>query len=417
LNPALASAIVDCLRADRFPDNTLSEIKQFSRREWNRTLFWLNGSGLSHYFLTRLLDSGSERAVPPEIVAYLARNFAQNQRRVDAMGREFAYLNQRLTDAGVEFAAVKGFELAPDYCPNLSLRSWYSHDYLVSHACFPHAGRVLEQAGYSIRRRGAKGEVVFSIQPLVTPAHMETCYTEEFPRMVVLHQSMWSSEHSKVRVSPPPDALLRRHQRSWQNISFSALADEDALVFLTLDTFEHVLGYWCKLSWFFEIANFLRIKAQDPEFWQRFYNRIDQSGKLPEIAGLVFLLASRLFHVELPSAIRLQVSNLRRPLAMWVEHYGWKWAGAKYPGSKLSLFLQRELIDDPVAWEELSQQRLFLVHRLQRIAKPATSIPSEATVNRRNWRSALKRMKFHGLTTYRYAMEVPRWKRLLAEGR
>jgi len=117
LNRALAKFIVDCLRMIGSPQEPLAEIQQFSRRDWDRTAFWLNGSGLAHYFLRRVRELQSEGAVPSEVLARLARNLTVNQCRLEVMAGEFNDLNHRLSDASLSYAAVKGFDLAPDYAP------------------------------------------------------------------------------------------------------------------------------------------------------------------------------------------------------------------------------------------------------------------------------------------------------------
>ena len=414
MNRALARCIVDCLRMTGSPQEHLAEIQHFSRRDWDRTVFWLNGSGLAHYFLLRLRELQAEGAVPSEVLGRLAHNFAANQCRLEVMAGEFNDLNHRLSGASLSYVAVKGFDLAPDYCPNLSLRTWYSHEYLLPLGCFGRAQEVLEKAGYRLRAIGVRGEGVFSVQPLRTPAHPDECYTAGFKRLVVLQHRMWNADYSKVNVSPPADVLKRLRIANWQNVSFPVLADEDALILSVLDTFEHILNYWCKLSWLFEIAYLLQGRSADSTFWQRFYDRIEHCGKLPEIAGAVFLLALRFFRLEAPPAVRLRLSDLPCSLRIWVDHYGWEWASAKYPGSKLCLFLHRELIQNQAAWREVRRRRLFPIQRWHGSAEAdGSKLPARLDARRSGWSHVLRRAKFHGVTTSQYAWEVPRWKRLL----
>jgi hypothetical protein len=415
LNQALATNIVDSLCITQSTQSSFDGLKGFGQRAWQGTLFWLSGSGLPHHLLMRLREFDYESVLPPEILGNLSRNFAENQRRIEVLAEEFNNLNNRLFDAEVEFAAVRGFELSPDYCADLSLRTWYTHEYLVPMESIPRARKTVEQAGFPFRQTGPRGELCFAVPAMQPPRRVEDTYKASFPRMVVLHYRMWNGGDSKISVFPPEDTLRRTRALRWKGISFPTLAEDDLLIFLVADTFARVLSYWCKLSWFYEIANFLRVKSSEADFWARFYSRINGCGKLPELAGVVFLLASHLFKVELPTAIRSQISNLPQPLSAWVDHYGRQWALAKYPGSKLSLLLHGELVEDRAIWEEFRRHRLFPFPRRRTVISAGSSESSGSRREQRDWTRILRRLKFHGQTTYTYLRELPGWERLLNE--
>ncbi len=415
MNRVLASKIVESLGMTASPGTALEELKRFSRREWQGILWWLSGSGLSHHFLRCLREQNCEGALPAQITACLSRNYAQNRRRVSIMAQEFDGLNHRLSEAGVEYAAVRGFELTPDYCRDLSFRTWYTHEYVLQEEYIPRARKVVELAGFPFRQTGLRGELCFAVPEMQPPSRVEDTYEAEFPRMVVLHRQIWNGNRSGIDVCPPEQMLRRLEMRQWEGISFSTFADDDLLAFLVMDTFVRVLSYWCKLSWFFEIANYLRTRATNATFWEDYYARIGGCGKLPEISNIVFLLASHLFEIDLPPAVRLRTARLSATLRAWVQLYGRRWALAKYPGSKLSLLMQEELVDDLETWKDVRRRSLFPFLPSSHAGVTTRPIPVTNEKSQHSWSRIFRRLRFHGPATYGYLREQSRWKNQLQQ--
>lgn len=413
LNRTLASKIVESLSARPSTNAVYGDMRKCDPRDWQETLWWLSGSGLPHYFLARLEQSGREGTLPRGILEHLAQNFNANQRRVEVMALEFDALNRRFGEAGLKFAAVRGFELAPEYCSNLSLRTWYTHEYIFPAEMIREASRIVQVAGYPFRRVGSRGELCFAAPEMQVPSRLEDSYTAAFPRMVVLHAQAWDSDGTGINASAPKDWVQRLVTRRSQGLAFPTLGDEDLLAVTLLDTFVRVLNYWCKLSWFFEICNFLHVRFSDPIFWSLFYTRIADCGTLPQIADFLFLLSSTLFEVDLPEPIRFSVSRLNPALVLWVHRYGKEWALSKYPGSKLPLLAQRELIDDPEKWKKIRRQKLFPFPPRQNSLQGNTGIAIHAQTSRRISR-VFDRLRFHVPATYSYLMQLPHWKRLLS---
>jgi len=413
LNRELASRIVESMSSHGARDQVYEEMKQFSAAEWKQTLWWLSGSGLPHYLLARLQHSYRESVLPPAIYAILSQNLSANQQRVDIMAEELASLTSRLSDVGVNCAVVRGFELAPEYCSNLWLRTWYTHEYVVSAEQLKSASRVVEQAGYPFRQCGFRGEYYFAVPGLRSPSKLEDAYSAAFPRIVVLHSQIWDHNGTGIDVPVPYDLLLRTVSRSSHGVCFPTLAEDDLLAVTLIDTFARVLSYWCKLSWLLEISYFLQVMRSDDIFWGNFYRRIADCGKLPQIADFLFSLCASVFDAVLPEIVRDRISGLNPALALWSRHYGKQWALAEYPGSKLSLLVQRELIGDRGAWKRMSRQKLFPL-------SPARGMPSgnvARTTKRRQVTGKISRLlgriRFHGPATYAYLRELPRWKRIL----
>ena len=419
MNRALAQAVVESLRVAGENEKPLLRLATFTRRDWQQTLPWLDDSGLALCLLERVKREESRGALPAEIQARLQRDLVNNRRRVTKMKQEFDSLNRRFETAGVEYAVLKGFALIPDYCPDAALRSQYDYDYLVHPESLDNAQQALLAAGYSQRIGNTefvqKGESLFSIQPLSYPSSDEDFYSAEFPRAVELHLKLWHYDRARINLEEPSDILGRKYLTNLEGLRFPVLADEDALIGQALHAFQHILDYWCRPSCFLEIAYFLARRHSDAAFWERFRSRVECHRCLDQIVGLVFSMAESLFQAPIPAEVSAWTTeNLPATLSRWVELYGKKWAIARFPGSKLSLLLHREFIEDPQVWREIWTSRLFPFHRPVKVVE-ATS-PTMMSHGRATWdqgRFALSRLSFHLNGLVSYTWELPRWKRNL----
>jgi hypothetical protein len=419
MNRALAQCVVESLRVTGPFEELLVRLGTFSRRDWQQTLPWLDDSGLALYLFERLHQSGLRQALPVEIEARLLGNLDSNRRRLAKMREEFASLNRRFEAAGVEYAVLKGFALVPDYCPDAGLRSQYDYDYLVAEGSLAKAQQVLEAAGYSkkVQSPGFEkvGASLFAPQSLHLPASDEDFYSSGISRTVELHLSLWEPNRDRIRLETPAGALDRTTLATWEGLRFPVLADEDALVLQALHAFQHTLDYWCRPSCFLEIAYFIARRHSDSAFWERFRSRLEGRRHLFEIVGLVFALAASLFKAPIPTEVRAWTTeNLSAALSLWVQRHGWNWALARFPGSKLSLLVHRQFVEDADLWKDVMLSRLIPIHRPARVVESGNpTLSSRTLATWGQWRYVYSRVKFHVGGALGYAWELPRWKLVL----
>ena len=420
MNRLLAQCIVGSLGVAGSCEEHLERLNRFGQRDWQKVLPWLDDSGLALYLLERTHPATSRRVLPAEVRTRLEGNLANNQRRLAAMKSEFASLNRNFEAAGVEYAVLKGFALVPDYCPDAALRCQYDYDYLVRPGSADLAARALRLAGYrqTIQSPGFEPPEVslFTSQPLSPPSADADFYSADIPRGVELHSHLWqSADQHRVILDVPPGALDRRRLANWEGLSFPVLADEDALLFQSLHAFHHVLSHWCRLACFLEIAHLMMRRHSDAKFWERFASSVSSYRHLPQAIGLVFSMAALLFGAPLPSAFAPSPNQRFSPVAsLWARQFGKNWALTRFPGSKLSLFLHREFVDDSSAWRDVRHSRLFPFHRPARVAEARDATrTSRWAANLDQWRFAGSRAKFHLAGLMSYALHVPRWNRVL----
>jgi hypothetical protein len=419
MNRNLALAVVRSLAVTGPSAERLGRFKTFSIREWRRTFAWLDDSGLALKLLDAVDRTGAADVLPPRVTKKLRVRLASNRQRLARMKQEFDSLNRAFERAGVDYAVLKGFSLMPEYWLDASLRSQYDYDYLVHPRSLEIAKQVLETAGLYEKSQSPgldpQGATLFVGEPLDYSASGEEWYSLRIPRRVELHLSLWEHDRDAIRVQTPQDALERKRYACWDGLHFPVLADDDALIFQCLHAFHHILDYWCRPSCFLEIARFIAGRASDQDFWDRLRSRVGGHSYLPEIAGLVFRLASELFGAPIPGRFSLGGASRRsRALDLWVRRYGTDWSLALFPGSKLSLFLHREFVEDPAAWSDVWRSRLLPFHRPARVAEPReSSLKLNWKAKWQQWRFVAARFRYHFAGLVAYAWHVRGWTRML----
>ena len=416
MNRALIQSIVDSLRVTGTNEQPLASLGLFPEREWYRVLPWLDESGLGLYLLRRLDDSHTLAALPPTVRNQLQQNLAVNQRRLSVMKTEFDSLNRCFSAANVEYVVLKGFALIPEYCPDASLRSQYDYDFLVHQGSASAARHSLRAQGYSLKVKNPgfkkENESLFAAEALTIPPADESFYSPSIPRAVELHLSLWESNGDMIRVETPADVLNRKRLANCEGLYFPVLSEEDSLVLQVLHAFQHMINFWCRPSCFLEIAHFLSGRQNDADFWERFRLRVKDCRQLPHMVGMVFSMAQLLFLAPLrPGVAAWTTGALPAVLSLWVERYGREWSLARFPGSKLSLFVHRAFIEEPDTWKSVERSRLLPLHRPAQVVESGDQ--GFASHWRLKWeqsRYALSRLKFHLRGLLRYAWELPSWK-------
>ena len=416
--------MVSCLAVNGPAASVVARLRYWTRRDWKRALAWLHTSGLALYFRHRLRELGVEEELPSEVRARLSRNHTTHCLRVAAMRNEFNRLNRCFTDAGIRFAALKGFSLVPEYCADATLRTQYDFDYLVAPESEARAGQALRAAVYVGSSGGNAGPSLFfpADRPPRIPANDDELYSLALPPRVEVHTRLWEPGPEEFHAPALEDALRRAQIRNWLGLSFPALADEDTLAFQVLHALRHVFENWCQLSIILEIATFLERRANDEVFWERFCQRADACPGLAKAAAVMFSLSAGLFGARIaPSLGHWMAINLTPPLALWLERYGRDSALGNFMGEKFSLFLHREFIADATMWRSVRRRKLVPLHAPSRAAR--ASSPGWGTWLSAALRQAVHvtcRLRFHSLSAVRYAWELPRWerlrRRLLVEG-
>ena len=420
MKPTLAEAVVDFLGFSGQTSEHLDELKGFQQREWQRTLPWLHDAGLALYFLQKLKDTNATNILPRSTSSRLEENLTANRRRVGYMARQFDFLNQKFNGAGVRYAAVKGFSLIPQFCPDASLRHQSDLDYLVDNQSLPVAQRMLEDAGYFLKRCSAN-EFVFLMPSaqIVPPADEQ--YEAHAPHAVELHLAFWDTDFHGVLLEAPNFSVENIRIHRWRGLPFRALPEADACLLQVMHAFNHILSGWVRMSWLYEIGYFLNQRRTDTLLWEHIERRIGGDPLLREVVAVVTELSAHLFGAPLPPTPRIWAEGIRPAVRIWIQNYARTWVFGKdrvdqfslFPVAKLVLFFHQQYLSDASVRRHLIRIRLLPWEGLFRRAHSITTTSSTNSRGRgRQLERALIQLLFHVMSGLRYLWEIPRWRRL-----
>jgi len=415
----LAETIVGFLSFSGEAHDQAAQLRKFSERDWDRTLGWLDDTGLALYFLQKLKDAGPASVVPSLVLFGLEKRFTANQERVANMARQFDFLNARFRDSGVRYAVVKGLSLVPQFCPDANLRHQGDFDYLVDDKSLPIAQRVLVEAGYVLRPSYSSQEFKFLMPSMGKAPANEEQYEAHAPYAVELHLDIWDSDAHKVPLRQPLFLLDNATTRQWGGFAFPVFPDEDAFLVQVLHACQHLFGYWIRISWLWEIGHFLTRRASDASLWSRVEQRVGESTVLREFVVVVTELVAKLFAAPIPATVGVWGQSIRPAARVWIDNYARHWVFGEvpayqfrlFPRAKLVLFLQQQYVGDVSAQKGFVRRRIFASTRLSGIARTIRDEPSTA-LKAAWWRRHRlgRRAVFHALAGFRYLCEIPRWR-------
>jgi Uncharacterised nucleotidyltransferase len=403
----VAEAVVAVLR-EPLSDEGRRKLATFQLKEWESSYHWLDANGLALYFRNMVCKNKLESCLPCEMLARLDRNYSDNQSRLAHHLVEFRAVNQRLQDAGIRFANLKGFTLEPDYCPDLSLRYQCDLDFIVRRTDGGLCRAVLEQLGY--RLTCEESDTLEFKPPEDSIPHIADLYKPRKTQALEVHFGAPTRQ-----LDLEEDCLDRTIWVNRFGITFPCLSEPDMFFSLIFHLYRHLLGEWIRLSWFYELYCYLQQHASDAVFWRSVLDRAEADRDAARALALVMAFSKQAFSALLPESLVIFCStNLGRSARLWISHYGPEMLFSDFPGNKLYLLLLREISTNQDEWQELSRKRLLPLH------SPARALFGKSWAERvryipGNARYSLSRARFHAREGFRYLKEQRRWKRRIAQ--
>lgn len=393
----------------------LQVLRSASSREWQRTIKWLDHSGLALYFLQRVEAEGAS-CLPADILRQLTERKKNNEQRVARLKEISESINRGFERNGVRYAVLEGFSLTPEYCADPCNRAQSDLDYLIARESIVAAKNVLSEQGYLLKR--LEGEELSFWIPAPEPTDAAQQYSPNGPWMVELHLSTWDQSLFRIplKIAEPSFAELRMHK--WNGFEFPCLPKRLVFAGQILHSFKHVLDGWIRLSWLFEIACFLRDQSDDRLFWEEFDQIVRAEPLLAEFVAIVTCLAVDLFEPRVPESMQKYIQDLRPAVRVWLQEYAPGWLFERFPRyeiclfspSKLSMFL-KELYCAPQADSGADDFRvLFPLHRLKRLVqrRNTQTTAMRSIIYKTRW-LALHSI-YHAGATLRYMWELRRWR-------
>lgn len=396
-------AVVIAIFRDADRNQHYHELRRFSAGAWQRNFHWLDASGLALYFLHRLTSLDIADAVPASVLWQLQERQRNNRLRTNALFKEAAELNIAFRDAGLHYANLKGFTLAPEYCPDLSLRCQTDCDFLIDHRDPERCGDVLKTRGYSLIAAN-RHVMEFKTDAGCTPS-IRDLYKPRKEKSVEVHLCSGRPEfHLSV--------LERARLFIVQGVLCPALSDIDMFLAQAFHLFRHLRSEWTRVAWLLEFRHFAIARHADTAFWDAARERAAQVSGAALAIGVVVRMAEKAFGAFAPVELTSwSCPQVRTEVGLWIERYGDDVLLADFPGSKLYLILERAISGDQASPE--IRRRLFPRH----VPAAIVAAPSPALAKRLLAASArcgyfLFRLRFHITAGFHYFVASWRWRHL-----
>ena len=394
------------------PDfSRLSVLHRSSASRLRRLLRWLDQSGLALYLLTQLQEHHALDQVPVNFRDALECRLTANQARTEAMLAEFARLVESFNRNGVRLVALKGFTLTPAFCSVPHLRHQTDFDFLVAPDSLENAKRVMQSCGYEQQENGELGEATFATPLRHIPSPNDDIYAIPEHREVDLVTTLHQAAHG-VSIEVPMGGLDSAEIRTLHGISFPALPAAEMFCLQVMHAFKHLLGYWVRPSWLFEIGYFIDRHFSQHHLWRDITDRMGRDPKRRNAFGLVISLTNRLWPRPIPQALAdWCLQSLPPRIELWVAHFGMHTAVSDLDGAKLTLFVHREFVDDRNHWNSYLSDRIFPVGRHASIGTVANNDSwTRITAKVAQWRHTMRRSIFHVQSLFSLPVHAIRWK-------
>jgi len=306
-----------------------------SPKEWHSLLRWLDTAGLALYFLDRLEELGLIESVPPQVLARLRQNLADNTERIGSLITESATIQHRFQSAGLSYCVVKGFSLWPLSVPKIELRSQLDLDFLVSEESSTEAQRILEELGFRvIRIIGRTMELRAGEERTSNPGDL---YRAGLSRTVELHTE-------QVRPGRP-SRLAHARNLSFHGISMPVLRPTDLFLGQGMHLYKNLLcSQFSRVAHLMEFRHHVIARRGDEGFWKELEQQVREDRAACVGLGAATLLIARVMGPFAPEAFtRWTVDQLPATAGLWADLFAHRTVLASFPGSKLYTLLQKEL--------------------------------------------------------------------------
>jgi hypothetical protein len=394
------------------PDfSRLGVLRESSTFTIGKLLRWLDQSGLALYLWMQLQDHDALGDLPEQFREALTLRFEANRQRTRAMIGEFSRLVQSLTANGVQFCALKGFTLVPEFCRSAHLRHQTDIDFLIAKGSLEKAKNAIRSCGYEHKATREAGEITFATPLRHIPSAKDDIYAIPRHREVDLLTTLRLDSHG-VSINVPLGCFERLDYKTLNGLSFPVLPTEQRFCLQVMHAFKHLLGFWVRVSWLFEIAYFMDRHHGDTALWRAVIGQMGPDIKARNAFGLIISLAKTLFARQIPQLLDdWCLRSLPLRIEAWVSQFGWKTATSDLDGAKWTLFVHQEFIDHPKSWNSYLIDRLFPIREaLSMDAVITKHVGSRMNIPASQWRHMMRRSLFHARTLFSLPLEAIRWK-------
>ena len=385
-----------------------ARLGEFQLKDWLRAKYWLDVSGLSLYFLDRLIALDLESCVPETFVNQLRTHGKENRDRCNSLFVEITQLTRALQQRNIECAVLKGISLPIESVPESSLRNQMDIDILVRNSDAELTKNCLATFGYGLDAvSGSTWE--YKAGPSGTSS-LENLYQVRSERSVEVHLI---DDLSSVKNA---DRLTRAECRSVRGELLPCLSAADAFVLQGQHLFKHMCGEHTRTSWVLEYWRHVCARYSDAAFWAEVESIAKGEPGAKTAIGAATLLTTMMFGPFAPRELsRWSMDELPAAVCLWIQLYGRRLLLSDSPVSKLYLLLRKEVYPPSPSEDVVRKRLMFPIHRPPRVTRPMAEEGLLTRLRRYRYeaRFVMGRLRFHVAEGIGLAIESLRWQRRL----
>jgi putative nucleotidyltransferase-like protein len=341
-------AVLACFR--RLPEvDEFMKIAADEAGSHGTLLKWLDESGLALYLTGRLQDRGLLERIDTKLYAALEARLQANRRRTSILLSEFGRVNAALQCAGVRYAAVKGFTLTNEFCPEPWLRHQSDIDLLMVPGEVESAIEALNALGYQLEPDEGSGEVCLAIRSEHVPSANDFLYDPPHHSHVEIHTALYEP-YCGVSLDVGREWAGHIEWREIASIRYPSLDLPYRFVVQVLHAFRHIPS-WARVAWLYEIAYFAEHFEDDNELWRKI-DALVAGEKERNACGIVCTIVADTFGASFPTSIQEKwIEPLPSRYLLWMKDHAERWMLSDFlSGSKAGLLLHRHFADSRRTW-------------------------------------------------------------------
>jgi hypothetical protein len=369
--------------------------------DWSRALDYADRARLT----LALRDAAADH-LPAAARERLDTSAAANAVRLAGIEETYRNLAAWLSDAGVDFLALKGLTHCALFGSAPESRVQYDVDLWLPRETVDAAQRVLMSRGYE-SMPGMENAITDHLPALIRKTGWEwrgDFFDAEIPLAIELHFQFWNDALERLPAPGVEAFWSRRTVRMVAATSLQVLSPPDALAYAALHLLKHLLRGSAKPFHVYELACILETLASDDAFWQQW--RALHPPQLRRLQAVAFRLAREWFGGRAAPLLIEEIDRLPARTGAWFAEFSASPVLSEFSPNKDELWLHLSLLDSRRDALYIVQRRL-LPRSLPAMNETAFVPESQLTLRRRAVKQA-RWLRFAAGRTYHHVISLAR---------
>ncbi|HEY6466943.1 MAG TPA: MFS transporter [Candidatus Acidoferrales bacterium] len=337
---SLPRDVAAMIAALRFTDPDAGQLDELTSADWANLL-------TRHEFVRLIIPLRLTRAdempmwVRSRVDAYLADNLA----RLDRIKASYRQISDVLCKVGAEHIVIKGFAQWPGFTDHPCFHLQSDIDLYCPSESILKARDAILALGYE----PSKDKREASVDHLPALARRTAwCWTgnhfdPEMPASIELHHTFWNRQALGFGVQMDQDFWTRRVNRTFDDLTFPALALPDNLGYSALQILRDGFIDAISPAKLYQVARFLHFNRNDEAFWKLWYDVHPKQFR--QMEAIAFLAARLVFKCSLAEPAEREVRDLPAPVEKWFDCFAERVFDHRLERPKIGIWLQMALIE------------------------------------------------------------------------